>query len=162
MAGLGYPTITVNALDGKKYSTDMGGFYEQTLASNGMEVYVKLLNIGSGKLIAISREEAIRCGIESIYTAAEREAARNNAPAKPKQKIDDKYFAEHPEMEEDVRLRERIRRDAVSTTGLGKSHRPSDKPPATPHRKEAAPTIRRSGHTTAEMISEEAKKLSKK
>lgn len=160
MSVLGYSEVTVTALDGKKYTTDRGGFYEQTLVSNGMVVFVKLLNIGNGKTIAISKAEAIRCGIDQLATQNEIKAARKGKLEEPDEKLNASYFKKHPEIEEDVRLRMRMRSESVSSSPVT---RVSDKPPAVTVTKAETPAKKRhtsrGGHTTAEMIAEEAAKF---
>lgn len=162
---LNYPNITVLALDGKHYSTDMGGFHEQILPSNGMTVWTKLLNIGTGaKLIAISNEEAIRKGINQLYTTSEGKAASKRVDLKRKSTVvDDDYFEKHPNLREENDLRDRVRSDFMSGNGSARPKsfvRPAYNEEATPTRKPVTPKQDRP--SMKDLIREEAKTFSDK
>lgn len=144
---------TVKALDGKLYETSVDDWFEQTL-SNNMRVWTKLLNIGNGKMVAISHEEAVKWGIDVLYVKGEK------IDRTPKQADFDKSL---PVIKEDVNNRLAIKAQAMSPTSVKRPtpSRPtptSDTPPAP--QKPAAP--KRPSFSTANLIEEEALNLKSK
>ena len=166
MSSFGAPSLMFDALDGSKYKTGVDGWSEQNLRSTGEVVFVKLINLGDKtRLIAIDRAQAIRTGVDQLFTKVDK--AKSETAKKPKPTADD-----YKEMQRDAEKIALVYRDAMGgSAGKAKSTYPWAKsktlkvgdritePVVDTKPKTSKPAVDTS---VAGMISNEAKRLNKK
>jgi hypothetical protein len=162
----GAPIFTFKALDGGTYKTGIDQWNMQVL-SDGSKVFTKLVFLGDKtKMIAIDQKQAIQSGVDQLYTKAEK-ARVLRSDHKPEMS-----FAEFQKAKRECEQIAAVREAALGGTASPKAK--SRYPWASketgrrtttisePVKTKQPPKAATKSHSTADMISEEAKNLSKK
>lgn len=164
----GAPIFTFKALDGNTYKTGIDQWNMQVL-SDSSKVFTKLVFLGDKtKMIAIDQKQAIETGVDQLYTKAEkaRVLKSNHTPSMS--------FAEFQKAKRDCEQIAAVREAALGGTASPKaksrypwaskenSRRTTISEPVKPKPQPSKAATNTKATSTADMIAEEAKKLSKK